>query len=111
MTFICENCLHLRQCLHPESAKKSLIPLPNYYWSYFDLRLEFQYKYQTTQYNNLNSMLESNSGKIKFHLYIIFFHIYIELNISPISEIDYCMRNIKHMELIIYQMLNDGKFI
>jgi len=35
---------------------------------------------------------------------------YIELNISPISEIDSCMRHIKHMELIVYQMLNDGKY-
>jgi hypothetical protein len=65
--------------------------------------------YKTSECNNLNSMLESNYMK-DINLNILsFFH--IELNISPISEIDYCMRHIKHMELIIYQMLNDGKFI
>ncbi|CAF4016969.1 unnamed protein product [Rotaria sordida] len=89
LTFVCENCLHLRQCLHPESVKKSIISLPSYYWSYFDLRLEFEHMYKTCEHNNLNSMLE-------------------KLNISPISENDYCMRHIKHMELIVYQMLNDG---
>jgi len=60
MTFVCENSLHLRQCLHPESAKKSIISLSNYYWSYFDLRHEFEHMYKTSQCNNLNSMLESN---------------------------------------------------
>jgi inhibitor of KinA sporulation pathway (predicted exonuclease) len=60
MTFVCENCLHLRQCLHPESVKKSLITLSNYYWSYFDLRMEFEHMYQTSECTNLNSMLESN---------------------------------------------------
>ncbi|CAF4533884.1 unnamed protein product, partial [Rotaria sp. Silwood1] len=89
LTLVCENCLHLRQCLHPESVKKSITCLPSYYWSYFDLRFEFEHMYKTCERNNLNSMLE-------------------KLNISPISESDYCMRLIKHMELIVYQMLNDG---
>lgn len=30
------------------------------------------------------------------------------LKISSVSEIDYCLRNIKHMELIVQRMLNDG---
>ncbi len=33
------------------------------------------------------------------------------MSISPIDETDYCMRNVRHMELIVYQMLNDGKFV
>ncbi|CAF4762984.1 unnamed protein product [Rotaria sp. Silwood1] len=82
LTFVCENCLPLRQCLHPESVKKLTIPLPSYYWSYFDLRHEFQYMYKTTECYNTNTMLE--------------------------NEIDYCMRHVRHMELIVYQMLNDG---
>ncbi|CAF1344615.1 unnamed protein product [Rotaria sordida] len=89
LTFVCENCLQLRQCLHPESVKKSIISLSSYYWSYFDLRHEFQHMYKTTERYNLNAMLEN-------------------LSISPINEIDYCMRHLKHMELIVYQMLNDG---
>ncbi|CAF3725437.1 unnamed protein product [Adineta steineri] len=88
ITFVCVNCLHLRQCLHPESAKKSII-LPNYYWKYFDLRLEFENMYKTSECNHINTMLE-------------------KLSICPIDETDYCMRYIKHMELIVYQMLNDG---
>ncbi|CAF1600804.1 unnamed protein product, partial [Adineta ricciae] len=88
VTFVCENCLHLRQCLHPESAKKS-ISLPNYYWKYFDLRLEFEKMYKTSECQNLISMSE-------------------KLNLCPISETDYCMRHIKLMELIVHQMLNDG---
>jgi hypothetical protein len=60
LTFVCENCLHLRQCLHPESVKKSTISLPSYYWSYFDLRHEFEHMYTTTECQNLNTMLESN---------------------------------------------------
>lgn len=60
LTFVCENCLHLRQCLHPESVKKSTISLPSYYWSYFDLRQEFEQMYQTTECDDLNSILESN---------------------------------------------------
>lgn len=59
LTFLCENCLHLRQCLHPESVKKSSKPLANYYWSYFDLRHEFERFYETTECHNLNAMLES----------------------------------------------------
>ncbi|CAF4135940.1 unnamed protein product, partial [Rotaria magnacalcarata] len=89
LTFVCENCLHIRQCLHPESVKKSTIPLPNYYWSYFDLRNEFKHMYKTTECYNINTMLE-------------------KLSISPIDEIDYCMRHIRQMELIVYQMLNNG---
>jgi hypothetical protein len=42
---------------------------------------------------------------------IISFSFHVELNISPISEIDYCMRHVKQMESIVYQMINDGKFI
>lgn len=60
MTLVCENCLHLRQCLHPESAKKSTRILPNYYWSYFDLKSEFTRLYKNSSSNNLNSMLEGN---------------------------------------------------
>jgi hypothetical protein len=60
MTLVCENALHLRQCLHPETVKKSIISLPNYYWSYFDLRIEFQHMYKTSECSNFNSMLESN---------------------------------------------------
>ncbi|CAF4327937.1 unnamed protein product [Rotaria sp. Silwood2] len=89
LTFVCENCLSLRQCLHTESVKKSTIPLPSYYWSYFDLRHEFQYMYKTNECYNTNTMLEN-------------------LSIPPIDEIDYCMRHVRHMELIVYQMLNDG---
>jgi hypothetical protein len=33
------------------------------------------------------------------------------LSISPIDEIDYCMRHVRHMELIVYHMLNDGKLL
>lgn len=60
LTLVCENCLHLRQCLHPESVKKSTIPLPSYYWSYFDLRHEFGNMYRTNECYNMNTMLESN---------------------------------------------------
>jgi hypothetical protein len=110
ITFICANCLHLRQCLHPESAKKPTIPLPNYYWSYFDLRHEFEHTYKTSDCNNLDTMLESNYTKgINLNLMSLYF--YVELNICPISEKDNCMRHIKHMELIVYQMLTDGKFV
>jgi len=31
------------------------------------------------------------------------------LSISVTDENDYCMRHVKYMELIVYQMLNDGK--
>ncbi|CAF3479394.1 unnamed protein product [Adineta steineri] len=82
-TFVCENCLYLRQCLHPESIKKGTMPLPSYYWSYFDLRHEFEHMYTTTECHNIKEMLE-------------------------IDETDYCMRHVRNMELIIYQMLNDG---
>jgi epithelial splicing regulatory protein 1/2 len=89
LTLVCVNCLHLRQCLHPESVKKSTIHLPSYYWSYFNLRHEFEHMYRTIECYDLNTMLE-------------------KLSISPIDETDYCMRNVRHMELIVYQMLNDG---
>ncbi|CAF1485782.1 unnamed protein product, partial [Adineta steineri] len=45
--------------------------------------------YKTSECNHINTMLE-------------------KLSICPIDETDYCMRYIKHMELIVYQMLNDG---
>ena len=41
---------------------------------------------------------------------MLLFFFRLELSISPIDEIDYCMRQVRHMELIVYQMLNDGKF-
>ncbi len=107
MTFVCENCLHLRQCLHPESAKKSTIPLPNYYGSYYDLRREFEHRYHTSECHNLNSMLESKWIKSKTGYSTLFGD--LELNLSPVSENDYSMRQIRHMELIVYQMFNDGK--
>ncbi|UJR28830.1 hypothetical protein I4U23_010054 [Adineta vaga] len=88
-TLICENCLPLRQCLHPESVKKSTISLPKYYWSYFDMRHEFEHMYTTTECHNLKTMLE-------------------KLSIAPVDEIDYCMQNVRNMELIVYQMLKDG---
>ncbi|CAF1077806.1 unnamed protein product [Rotaria magnacalcarata] len=89
LTIVCNNCLHLRQCLHPESAKKSIASIPIYYWSYFDLRRQFGQMYKTYEHENLNSMLE-------------------KLNICPISETDYSMRSIKHMELIVHRLLHDG---
>jgi len=89
LIFVCENCLHLRQCLHPESVKKSLDSLPDYYWSYLNLKLEFEKFYRISDGANLKLMLE-------------------RLNISSLSEIDYCLRNVKHMELIVHRMLNDG---
>ncbi len=46
---------------------------------------------------------------MKYDITHFLFH--IELNICALSEIDYCMRYIRHMELIVYQMLNDGKVV
>ncbi|CAF3359512.1 unnamed protein product [Rotaria socialis] len=92
LTIVCNDCLHLRQCLHPESVKKSIASIPIYYWSYFDLRLQFGQMYKTNEHEHLNSMLE-------------------RLNICPISEADYSMRSIKHMELIVHRLLHDGTFI
>ncbi|CAF1230717.1 unnamed protein product [Adineta ricciae] len=88
-TLVCENCLHLRQCLHPESVKKSTVPLPTYYWSYFDMRHEFAHMYTTTERPDLKIMLE-------------------KLSITSVDEPDYCMRHARNMELIVYQMLKDG---
>ena len=34
-----------------------------------------------------------------------------ELSLSPTIEHDYCMRQARHMELIVSQMLNDGRFL
>ncbi|UJR20766.1 hypothetical protein I4U23_023883 [Adineta vaga] len=52
-------------------------------------KLEFQRMYKTSASSNLISMCET-------------------LNLSPISDDDYCMRHIKLMEMIVHQMLNDG---
>jgi len=89
ITFVCQNCLDLRQCLHPESAKKSIISLSKYYWSYFDLRLEFEHKYKTSECKNLNAMLESNYIKT------------IDLNIKKMKyDITFFLYRIKYISYI-----------
>lgn len=71
MILVCDNCLHLRQCLHPESMKKSTRILPNYYWSYFDLKREFARLYQTSARPNLNSMLQGNHQQSRYSTRVI----------------------------------------
>jgi len=38
---ITDGQLHLRQCLFPEAQRKGLLPLPDYYYRFHDLRKEF----------------------------------------------------------------------
>ena len=45
------------------------------------------------------------------YLYLLCFFPLRIVNFTNQMKIDYCMRHVRHMELIVYQMLNDGKFI
>lgn len=76
-TFITDSSLHLRQTLIPECTKKN-IKLPDYYFTYHDIRKEFQkYAGLNQRINSLDEILncklnvKSNSIKCKLKILIL----------------------------------------
>jgi epithelial splicing regulatory protein 1/2 len=57
---VTDGCLHLRQSLIPECTKKD-IKLPDYYYSYYDIRKEFlKYTGLNQKINNLDDINNCN---------------------------------------------------
>ncbi|XP_054722773.1 LOW QUALITY PROTEIN: RNA-binding protein fusilli-like [Uloborus diversus] len=53
---VTDGQLHLRQVLHPEACQKH-ISLPDYYYSFFDLRKEFRKLYSSEEIHSIQEML------------------------------------------------------
>ncbi|XP_013790875.1 epithelial splicing regulatory protein 1-like [Limulus polyphemus] len=53
---VTDGQFHLRQVLHPEATKKNL-SLPDYFFSFFDLRKEFRRFYHTDEILSIQDML------------------------------------------------------
>ncbi len=60
-TLITDGQLHLRQCLFPEAQRKGLLPLPNYYYSFHDLRKEFAAAHTNSTASTVQEILNCKS--------------------------------------------------
>jgi len=54
---VTDGPLHLRLVLHPETNTKH-IPLPGYFYKYYDIRKEFRKFYKTNTINSIKDMLD-----------------------------------------------------
>ncbi|GAB6030575.1 hypothetical protein CHUAL_007437 [Chamberlinius hualienensis] len=86
--FITDGPLHLRQCLHPETCNKN-VELPDYYYTYFDLRKEYRKMYHGDEPFTITEMLNA-------------------LEIEPDGSADYGIRMVQDMASIISRLLVDG---
>lgn len=83
--------------------------LPNYYWSYFDLRHEFERCYKKSECKSLESMIQSKGEETStFQFLFRSFRVDLDLGLNTAEENDYCMRHIRWMESIVMRMLTDG---
>ncbi|XP_071511327.1 LOW QUALITY PROTEIN: epithelial splicing regulatory protein 1-like, partial [Diadema antillarum] len=61
--------LHVRQCLHPQSTSKG-VPLPEYFFNFFDLRKEFRKRYpdapHITDVKDMANYLRIDVGNYNF---------------------------------------------
>ena len=55
-SLITDGQLHLRQVLHPEAIKKSIL-LPAYFYKFYDLRKEFRKCYRNNDMRTVEDML------------------------------------------------------
>lgn len=53
---ITDGPLHLRQVLHPEALKKSIL-LPGYFYKYYDLKKQFRQCYNNNDVRTIDEML------------------------------------------------------
>ena len=116
---VTDGQLHIRQCLFPEAQRKN-IKLPNYYYSFHDLRKEFMAARPNSSVMTIKDMLNGNQkySHRKWQLDIsMFFHIIwiytvfisdieagdLEKNLEPST------RDAQLMAKIILKLICDGK--
>ncbi|CAG0912497.1 unnamed protein product [Notodromas monacha] len=63
VVLVCDGQLPLRQCFHPEACNKN-VDVPNYYYSFFDLRKEFAKAYGSEDINCVSDMLNATTDHI-----------------------------------------------
>ncbi|XP_055892353.1 epithelial splicing regulatory protein 1-like isoform X1 [Biomphalaria glabrata] len=79
---------HLRQCIHHECCKKN-IPLPTYFYKFYDIRKEFKKFYKTEPMPSLKTMID-----------------YLALDNN--GSVEYGVRQCQEMAKILTRLVNDG---
>lgn len=85
---VTDGQLHLRQVLHPEACHKN-INLPNYYYSFFDIRKEFRKFYQSEEIQSIREMLDY-------------------LAMESDASADYSMRQVQNIAKTVIRLAQDG---
>lgn len=85
---VTDGQLHLRQVLHPETCQKN-ISLPDYYYSFFDLRKEFRKFYHSDEIQSVQDMLN-----------------YLVMDADASAE--FSMQQVQNIAKIILRLAEDG---
>ncbi|XP_076335363.1 epithelial splicing regulatory protein 1-like isoform X2 [Tachypleus tridentatus] len=85
---VTDGQFHLRQVLHPEATKKN-ITLPDYFFSFFDLRKEFRTFYHTDEILSIQDMLNY-------------------LAVEGDETVEHTTKYVQDMGKVILRMVTDG---
>ncbi|KFM78083.1 RNA-binding protein fusilli, partial [Stegodyphus mimosarum] len=85
---VTDGQLHLRQVLHPEACQKN-ITLPEYYYSFFDLRKEFRKFYHSDEIHSVQDMLN-----------------YLAMESDASAE--FSMQQVQNIAKIVLRLVEDG---
>uniref|UniRef100_A0A096MF52 Epithelial splicing regulatory protein 1 n=1 Tax=Poecilia formosa TaxID=48698 RepID=A0A096MF52_POEFO len=80
--------LHIRQVIHPEAASKN-IPVPDCFYSFFDLRKEFKNHFATSDLKALNAHVMANQDPLPAEVAVQQVRLMTSIVLSLLSE-PYC---------------------